>query len=95
MRFEWDEEKNQGNIQKHGFDFADVAQVFDLPVPRIFDDRRDYGEDRWIATGFWQDLIVVVVYTQSEEEVVRIISFRKANRHERQRFEKFFADRLG
>ena len=51
MNFEWDEQKNELNIDKHGFDFADVYRVFSLPMAVDLDERNDYGEDRWIGTG--------------------------------------------
>ena len=51
MNFEWDEQKNEINIDKHGFDFADAYRVFNLPMAVDLDERSDYGEDRWIGTG--------------------------------------------
>ena len=46
MRFEWDETKNQANIQKHGVSFETAKRIFDGPVLSRLDERRDYGEDR-------------------------------------------------
>ncbi len=43
MRFEWDEEKRRKNIEKHGFDFADVPKLFENAVYTIDDDRFDYA----------------------------------------------------
>ncbi len=51
MNFEWDERKNEANVAKHGFDFTDAQQVFDLPMVVDLDCREDYGEDRWIGTA--------------------------------------------
>jgi uncharacterized protein len=48
MNFEWDELKNEINIDKHGFDFADAYRIFDLPMVVDLDERSDYGEDRWM-----------------------------------------------
>ena len=45
MRFKWDENKNNENIQKHGLDFADARQVFENPLLSKLDDREDYAED--------------------------------------------------
>ena len=45
MRFEWDENKNNENIQKHGFDFADASQVFENPLIAKLDDHENYGKD--------------------------------------------------
>jgi len=46
MNFECDEQKNEINIERHGFDFADAYRIFDLPMVVDLDERRDYGEDR-------------------------------------------------
>ena len=55
MRLEWDERKNQANIQKHGLDFADAGKIFSMPMLVALDDREDYGEeplDRdWLVEG--------------------------------------------
>ena len=59
------------------------------------DDREDYGEDRWIGIGLLRGRIVVVVYTESEDETVRIISLRKALSHERRDYEEELRNRLG
>ena len=94
MRFEWDAEKNKENIRKHELDFADAWEIFDAPMLTNLDTRKDYGEDRWISIGFLRNLVVVVVYTESEA-VIRIISLRKALKHERTRFEEALRDELG
>ncbi|WGV25437.1 BrnT family toxin [Halotia branconii] len=43
MQFEWDERKNQSNITKHGFDFADASRIFNLPMLINLDEQEDYG----------------------------------------------------
>ncbi len=91
MRFEWDEAKNAENIRKHKIDFADVPAMFASPMLVIFDDRKDYGEDRWIGVGLLSELIAVVVWVERHEDVIRIISARKANRTERDLYEQFLA----
>ena len=40
MRVEWDERKNQANIQKHGLDFADAGEIFSMPMLVALDDRK-------------------------------------------------------
>ncbi len=92
MRFEWDETKNQQNIRKHHIDFADVQAVFTGPMIIALDNRQEYGEDRWIGMGFLLDLVIVVVWVEQTEDVIRIISARKANRQERERYEQFLAN---
>jgi uncharacterized protein len=53
------------------------------------DDRAEYGEDRWVGVGMTRSRIVVVVYTERDDgETIRIISLRKALRHERERYKK-------
>jgi uncharacterized DUF497 family protein len=88
MQFEWDEAKNTENIRKHKIDFADVPEIFDGPMLIELDQHADYGEDRWIRIGFLQNGVAVIVWTERQENMIRIISARKANRYERQRFEQ-------
>lgn len=95
MKFEWDERKNQSNLIKHGFDFADAFRIFHSPMLVEFDDRQDYGEDRLIGIGLLSGRVVIVVYTEPDEETVRIISLRKALTHERRRYEQYLQNRLG
>ena len=96
MRFEWDEHKNAENIRKRDLDFADARQVFQRPVLRILDDREDYGEERWIGIGMLDSIrIVVVVFTELDENTIRIISMRKALAHERKRYQQAFKDEFG
>ena len=66
MEFEWDKEKNAANIQKHGFDFADGAELFDGQPPFLVavDEGDNHGEDRWRGIGMIQGRIVVAVFTE-------------------------------
>lgn len=89
MQFEWDEAKNLENIRKHEIDFADVPAMFDGEMLIELDDRFDYGEDRWFGIGFLGSGIAVVVWTERQNNVIRIISARRANRHEQKRFEQY------
>ena len=95
MKFKWDEEKNTENIRKHGLDFADAWQIFDALMLTALDTREDYGEDRFIGLGFLKNFVVVVVYTESDEGTTRIISLRKALKHESERFEEALRNQLG
>ena len=92
MQFEWDEAKNLDNIRKHEIDFADVSKMFDSPMLIEPDTRFDYGEDRWFGIGFLGNGIAVVVWTERQNNVMRIISTRRANRYERQRLEQYLSD---
>jgi len=95
MKFEWSEAKNQINIAKHGFDFADAHQIFELPLFAVLDEREDYGEDRWIGIGLLSERVVVVVYAEPDADTIRIISLRKALSHERKLYEHYLKNRLG
>ena len=88
MRFEWDEVKNARNIQKHGIDFGDAAEVFEHPHLTAVDERFDYGEERWIAIGLMRQFVGVVVYVERHENTIRIISARKATRREVRMYEQ-------
>jgi uncharacterized protein len=83
MLFEWDETKRQTNLAKHYIDFQDAIRVFDGPVFERMDNRR--GEDRVIAIGSVEGIEIVVVYVMRGKRR-RIISARRAHRHERQDF---------
>ncbi|VAW40124.1 hypothetical protein MNBD_CHLOROFLEXI01-4367 [hydrothermal vent metagenome] len=95
MQFEWDERKRRENIRKHGFDFRDAWRVFNLPMLVALDDRKEYGEDRWIGIGILKTRVVIVVYTERGDDNIRIISMMKALTNERIRYEKLLRDRLG
>jgi len=96
MEFKWDENKNSENIRKHGFDFADAWQVFEKPLLVKLDDRADYGEDRWTGVGMMSNgIVIVLVFTEKDQETIRIISMRKATKNERTSYEKAIKDRLG
>ena len=92
MRFEWDERKNQINRSKHGFDFADAYLIFNMPMVVELDARENYEEDRYIGIGLLQSRFVVVVYTESDEQTIRIISLRKALSYERRYYEQYIED---
>ncbi len=79
MDFEWDENKAESNYRMHGVGFEEATKVFDDPL-RIewFDNRRDYGEDRFLANG----RVLLVAYTM-REETVRLIHARLANKGQR------------
>lgn len=92
MKFEWDNRKNQINLAKHGFNFADAYRIFTSPMVVELDDRQDYDEDRYIAIGLLDGRAVVVVYTEPDEETIRIISLRKALSYERKYYEQYLTN---
>ena len=89
MEFQWDSIKNQRNIEKHGIDFTDAVRIFERPTLTVVDNRRDYGEKRIAAMGAIEDVILYVVYTV-RDNVLRIISARRANRRERKKYFEIF-----
>lgn len=87
MKQPYDIAKNQENIAKHGVSFDDVAGFeWDNSITRA-DDRRNYGEDRFISYGMLNNRLHVLVWTQRNGNV-RPISFRKANAREREFYAK-------
>jgi uncharacterized protein len=85
MEFEWDESKRISNLCKHGIDFSDVSIVFNGLTVTVEDERFDYGEERFITFGLLQGQVVVVVHTESED-LIRVISVRKATKYEQQTY---------
>ena len=86
MDFEWDEDKNKSNTQKHGIDFNDAKEVFKDENSKIAPDlRKDYGEERWKIIGKIYGSIISVIYTV-RNKVTRIISARKASNIERKEY---------
>lgn len=85
MRLEWDEEKREANIRKHGIDFVGAEAIFTGVTVTIEDDRLDYGERRFVTFGLLEGRLVAVVHTE-RADVLRIISIRKATRSEEKGF---------
>lgn len=93
MKYEWNEEKNKLNQDKHGISFEEAKEVFEdaLQISKL-DHRFSYFEERWITLGSTSKHKVLVVanlfFTDDGEEIIRIISARKANKQERNNYEK-------
>ncbi len=88
MKFEWSDEKNDLNIKKHQVSFNEAKEVFLDPMHiSKLDYRFDYFEERWITLGTAsKDKILVVAnmfFDENGNEIIRIISARKANQKER------------
>jgi uncharacterized protein len=94
MRYEWDENKNERNLEKHGLSFETASLVFEDPNALSIPDRIENGEERWQTIGMIENIVIVMVAhtikleTDSQEEIIRIISARKATRAERQEYEE-------
>ncbi len=93
MNIEWDDAKNRQNVRKHGIDFSDAWQLFDHPLYVWQDDRYEYGEDRYIGLGMLNNMMVVfTAFVEKDIDTIRIISMRKAKKHEREKYEKTIKD---
>jgi uncharacterized DUF497 family protein len=79
----WDTAKARANLAKHGVAFRDAQRVFDGPIMQVPDRRQDYGEDRFLAIGKEGEACLVVAFTR-RGGTVRLISARKASKHERE-----------
>jgi uncharacterized protein len=85
---EWDDAKAEANLRKHKISFRAASRVFDDPMVVIEQDlSEDYGEDRFIAVGRVERLLVAVAYTE-RGDCIRIISARKANTNERRTYDQ-------
>ena len=83
--YTWDEAKRQSDLRKHGLDFEDAAAVIEGKSYTQKDARFHYSERRYLTIGTLEGEVVVVVFTEEDDEV-RIISFRDASYHERKTF---------
>jgi len=85
--FEWDDSEAEANLRKHKVRFRAASRVFDDPLVLIEQDlAEDYDEDRFVAVGRVEGLLITVVFTERGERV-RIISARKANYDERRAYD--------
>jgi len=86
--FEWDDEKNLANIEKHGIDFETAKRIFEGQTLTVIDDRFDYGEIREISIGMVDGIAILTVAHTDRDNKIRIISARRANQKERARYEQ-------
>ena len=94
MNLDWDNNKNQSNIAKHGISFEEAIAIFDDPNIVTYEDTRfNYGETRFVSIGQIilvtqeKTVIIVVIHTQ-RNQTIRLISARKANERERKCYER-------
>ena len=91
MRFEWDTEKNEVNLKKHGVDFTEAETVFeDERAVTVYDEEHSAGEDRFKIIGISRKLreLAVCHCFRSDDEVTRIISARRATKNESKLYER-------
>ena len=89
LKFERDDKKNQNNIKKHGISFEEAASVFEDDESLIIaDDEHSKDEERFILIGFSfkANLLVVCHCYRNKDAIIRIISARKADSKERQKY---------
>jgi hypothetical protein len=91
VEVEWDPIKDHENQEKHGLSFEEAAALFasDDDYLEIYDDEHSDDEERFIAIGMVVQGIIVVVWTERSEDVVRIISARPATKHEIELFHHY------
>ena len=93
MKFEWDSTKNRSNELKHGLGFSEACELFtsDREYLEIYDAPHSDDEDRFLAIGEIQRGVTVVVFTEREGDVIRIIGARFATKNEQDRYREFKA----
>lgn len=86
ISFEWDEPKAARNLRVHRVSFEQAAAVFrDLFAIEEIDMRMEYGEERSTLLGLCGEVVLLVVFTERGDRI-RIISARRAQRHEHDRY---------
>jgi len=90
MEFEWDQQKASKNDKKHGVSFSEATTVFADPLElTISDPDHSSGEYRFLSIGRSNSgNLLVVFYTEREQNQIRIISARQATRQERKCYEQ-------
>lgn len=91
MKFEWDENKNQQNRQKHGISFEEAKEIFSGIVFTSVDRRFDYDEIREVSIGTIQGFVIVTVAHTERKGKTRLISARKATPKERRQYYEYLA----
>ena len=86
IKFEWNKSKAKDNYAKHGVSFELAKNVFKDPFGLEFlDDRQDYGEQRFVIVGMVDGQVLYVAYTE-RKDVIRIVSARRATKHEQKAY---------
>ena len=87
MEYEWDAVKAAENRRRHGIDFTDsIAAIEDPNRLEVVDTRLEYGEERILVLGMAVGNVLFVVTTLRGDRTCRIISARRATRHEQDRY---------
>ena len=88
----WDEAKNRANQKKHGISFEEARRLFVSRVGylEVFDTAHSDDEDRFIAIGLIPTGLILVVWTEQDDDTIRIISARWATRQEQRLYRKYW-----
>lgn len=95
MKVEWDDDKNRSNQKTHGVSFEEAAELFtsDIDYLEIFDAAHSDVEDRFIAIGPITRGLVLVVWTERDEDTIRIISARWTTKREQRLYRDHLENR--
>ena len=89
MRFEWDSDKADINMKRHGISFEEATEsFFDPDAADDYDDEHSGYEARYNLIGFSSHRLLLIVYTEPGENVIRIVSARKAEKKHRRIYEQ-------
>lgn len=98
IRLEWDDLKNELNVRRRGLAFSDALPMFNELIMVSLDNRRDYGEERFVGINYVQTRLMVVVFCRRGLDGIRIISLRRANNREKEIYNAYRSEvenRLG
>lgn len=95
MRFDWDPDKARSNLAKHGVSFEQASELFVSGVDylEVYDEAHSTVDERFLAIGPIRAGVVLVVFTELEEDTLRIISARMATGPERALYRKYMETR--
>lgn len=96
MNFEWDDAKALSNLNKHGVSFSEAKELFESGKDylEIFDSAHSVAEDRFIAIGEIRRGVAVVIFTEREDDAIRIIGARLATSREQEKYFSYLEDQL-
>lgn len=95
LQFQWDENKNEANIEKHDLAFEEAHLIFEeIEFTRV-NLHQVQGETRFFTLGTLEGLVVVLIWSRPQPHTIRVISLRKATSHERILYQNFLQDKLG
>ena len=87
MEYEWDATKAAAHLAKHGISFTAAARALEDPRKvEVLDDRFEYGEERIQNLCLHRGTVLFIITVLPDEDVCRIISARKATRHEQEKY---------